>query len=140
MVVRANYPAEIRAESRNGHVRVHGRALYKQASTQSLQTLAFTDNSFLGLKYVYTCLKKGKRKSLIVTGSAAHVSRIKDIGIWNPRIRTVGIRNPEGWNPESKTPVDSVTWGDSFMLTCSDFLPHQFNFYFFSLIKFSNIV
>ena len=42
-----------RAESRNGRVRVHGRALYKQASTQSLQTLAFTDNSFLGLKY--TC-------------------------------------------------------------------------------------
>ena len=60
------------------------------------------------------------------------MSRIKDVGIWNPRIRTVGtrnpdgwnpesrwlesgIRNPEGWNPESKTPVDSVTWGDSYL-------------------------
>ena len=106
-MVRANFPAE----SRNGGVRVHDRALYKQAATQSLQTLAFTDNSFLGLKY--TCLKKGKRKSYIVTGSAAHMSRIKDIGIWNPRIRVFGIRNPEGWNPESKTPVDSVTWGDN---------------------------
>ena len=81
-------------------VRVHGRALYKQASTQSLQTLAFTENSFLGLNY--TCLKKGKRKSYIVTGSAAHMSRIKDIGIWNPRIRVFGIRNPGGWNPESR--------------------------------------
>ena len=30
------------------------------------------------------------------------MSRIKDIGIWNPRIRTVGIRNPDGWNPESR--------------------------------------
>ena len=95
-VVRENFPAE----SRNGHVRVHGCALYKQASTQSLQTLTFTDNSFLGLKY--TCLKKGKRKSYLVTGSAAHMSRIKDIGIWNPRIRAVGIRNTDGWNPESR--------------------------------------
>ena len=102
MMARANYPAESRAEGHNGCVRVHGRALYKQASTQSLQTLALTDNSFLRLKY--TRLKKGKRKSQIVTGtgSAAHVSRIKDIGIWNLRIRTVGIGNPGGWNPESR--------------------------------------
>ena len=55
-----NFPAESRAESRNGRVRV--RALYKQASTKSLQTLAFTDNSFLGLKY--TRLRKGKKKEL----------------------------------------------------------------------------
>ena len=27
---------------------------------------------------------------------------MKDIGIWNPRIRTIGIRNPDGWNPESR--------------------------------------
>ena len=62
----------------------------------------------------------------MVAGSAAHVRRIKDIGIWNPRIRTVGIRNPDGrnpestgWNPESRglesgiqDPCGSVTWGE----------------------------
>ena len=41
--------------------------------------------------------------------------------VWNPesRIQKVGIRNPKGWNPESRcwdpesrTFVDSLTWGD----------------------------
>ena len=27
---------------------------------------------------------------------------MKGIGMWNPRIRTVGIRNPDGRNPESR--------------------------------------
>ena len=31
----------------------------------------------------------------------------------------VGIRNPEGWNPESKTPLDSVTWGENLLAVLS---------------------
>ena len=64
-MVRANFQAaESRAESRNGRVLVHGRALYKEVSTQSLQTLArFTDHEqFPWSELKYTRLKKGKRK------------------------------------------------------------------------------
>ena len=32
--------------------------------------------------------------------------------IWNPESNEFRIRNPDGWNPESRTSVDSVTWVD----------------------------
>ena len=48
---------------------------------------------------------------------------------WNPesteagiRNLVLGIRNPEstGWNPESKTVMDSLTWGENFTGTSTN--------------------
>ena len=45
--------------------------------------------------------------------------------IWNPAlfgIRNLLSRNPEstGWNPESKTVMDSLTWGDPIVIPLID--------------------
>ena len=42
-------------------------------------------------------------------------TRKQDFELWNPA--TYGIRNPQIWNPESKTFLDYLTWGQSVLAT-----------------------